>query len=498
MTGSDRRLALWLFGALLATYWLTTGGHFYASDDLQKLALLQSLFERGTLAIPEGWSHGTANLSYSWFPLGASFLMLPGYLVGSLVAHLAPGMPAEYVLRFMVALENGVFTAALATLIFTYLRGLGRSVGGSLCAALAFGLGTMAWPYAKTAWSEPGATLLVFGGLFALQVAVRRGPAHNTGLLVTAGACLGGAALVRQELALVAVCALGWLGWQSRGQGTAMVRQLVWMAVPIGMAGGLSLWYELLRYGNALALPNYRLPQARVQPPEGRLLWSLGNLYRYTLSPNQGLIWFSPPALLGVMAWGAFRRLHRPEASLIAVTLVPLAFFYMVAWGPSSWAWGMRYGYLFLPFLVLPLAFLWDLAPARRGAITAVVAFGACVQLLGSAHDPTRLFERALAAHPGSDIQDLLVRPDTSVLALAMHATPEAIAHAVPLVTGGPEARTVAEAYRDRRVLLPDWWPFLLLVGPVPRLAVLGGALALLAACLAAWGALWRALRASA
>lgn len=494
MPRADRQLALSLFAALTATYWLTTGGHFYASDDLQKLALLESLFERGSLAIPDGWGHGTGNQTYSWFPLGASILMVPGYVLGLLVMRLAPGLPADYVLRFMVVLENGVFTAGLAVLVFAYLRWLGRTALASLVAALALGLGTMAWPYAKTAWSEPGAALLVFGGLFALQAAHRRGPEANTRLLLGAGALLGGAALVRQELALVAVFALGWLGWQAWRQGGPTIRQLALMAAPVALAGAISVWYELVRYGHALALPNYRLPQQRIQPPEGRALWSLGNLYRYTVSPNQGLLWFSPPAALGLLAFGAFRKPHRPEAALFAVTLVPLALFYLIGWGTSSWAWGLRYSYVFLPFLVLPLAFWWDQAPGRRSLVATVVAVGAMIQLLGSAQDATRLFERALAERPDATIHRLLRKPEASALVLAAGAAPEAIANAQALAKGGAGAEAVAEAYHERRALLVDWWPVLLLMGPLPRSAVLAAALALLALAIAAWGWVFRSL----
>jgi hypothetical protein len=492
VTASDRRLGAGLFLVFLLTYWLTTGGHFYASDDVQKLALVHSMFERGSLTVDSGWGYGLNHKRFSWFPLGSSLLMIPGYLCGRAAALFVPAVPLEYAARFFVTLENGALSAALVALVFLYLRWLGRSVGGSLFAALTLGLATMVWPYAKTGWSEPGATLLVFGGLFALQKGMRTGPSGRRGdgsWLLTAGYAFGFAALVRQELALVGVGSLAWLAWQRRREPAVLGREVMLVALPLAFAGAVSFWYEHVRYGELLALPNYRLPQQNVKAPDGRWVWSLHNLYRYTLSPTQGLLFFSPPAVLGLFGLARFWRAHRAEAVLLAVSLVPLAVFYVAGWGYSTWSWGLRYAYLFVPFLVLPLAQFWDDTPHLRPGLWAVAGFGVLAQVLGVLHDPTRLFERALAAKPGTVIQDVLAHPTGSPLVLAARGTGEALVATIQLLAGGPGAQAIATAYNARTLFLPDLWYVLQLTVPMPHL-LMGLAFWLL---LATWAiAVWR------
>ena len=157
MTSLDRRTAAWLFVACTCLYALSAGGHLYAADDQQKFATLDALLTRGTFAIEEGWAQGVGGLRYSWFPLGAVLLMLPGWLLGHAAAWLVPALPAQEAARAAIAFQNAAISAALVALMFAAARMLGFSARRALLAAVALAVGTMAWPYAKTAWTEPAA-----------------------------------------------------------------------------------------------------------------------------------------------------------------------------------------------------------------------------------------------------------------------------------------------------------------------------------------------------
>ena len=341
MARTDLRTAAWLALGVACVYALSAGGHLYAADDLQKFATLDAMLMRGTFAIEGGWSEGLGGLHYSWFPLGATLLMLPGWLAGHAAAALLPGWPADDAARAAVSFQNAGITALLVALVFLAARAFGFSVRRGLLAALALAFGTMAWPYAKTAWTEPAAATAAFAGLVALWRGTRAGA--RGGWLVLAGATLGVAYLLRDELALVALGAAAWLAWRRRGDRRALLADLGRLAAPLVAAAALGAWYQQVRYGSPIAYPNFRGPQqAHAFDLPQRLTYGLENLYRWVAHPNQALVWFSPAIVLGLLGWRRFAARVPDAAGLFVVALGPLAAFYVVGWGYSTWAWGRQ------------------------------------------------------------------------------------------------------------------------------------------------------------
>jgi hypothetical protein len=460
------RPVFWLFLAFFALYVLTSGGHFYASDDVQKLAVLDAIFGRHSFAIPGGWVRAGDGLRYSWFTLGASAVMLPGWLGGQIAALCVPAVPLPYAQRFAVALENAGFSAALVAGLYACARSLGARAGAATYAALTLGLGTMIWPYAKTAWSEPVASLCLYAGLGAMyQASVT--PAKRRQWLVGAGGTLALAASVRQELLLaVAGAVLFWI-WQERKSPRLAIEVLL-LAAPLVGVLALNVAYDSVRYGTPWGFPNYKLPQKNVIMQEGRFGWSLRNMYQYTLSPNQGLPWYSPGLLAAPFGLMAFWRARRSAALLLGAALVPLGAFYVIGWGLSSWAWGLRYSYVFLPALVLPTAWAWQ--QGRRGLLLGVLGLGLSVQLVALVPNPLELCERELAHTPGLTIQQLMEQPSHAPLWLALKDDPRLLANGLTALQT-PVART--GSLRERRAGLPDVWWELILLEPVPRALVL-------------------------
>ncbi|MDB5096807.1 MAG: hypothetical protein JWM80_1228 [Cyanobacteria bacterium RYN_339] len=466
-------MPFWLFTTFACLYLLTSGGHFYASDDVQKYLALDAWWRTGRVFFPEGWTEGVGGQRCAWFPLGASVFMLPGYLVGHAVGSVLPWLKVDYVARFCIALQNAVVSGALVALVAVFARRLGYEAKSVLFAAAALGLGTMVWPYAKTAWSEPAATCALFAACYLLYRASEERLARP-GLLLGAGACLAAAVSIRLVLAVVAPGALAWLVYRHRGEPARLGKALGLVALPLAGAVAAALWYNLARYGHVTSLENYRLVQgAVVLPPGGRPAWTLSNLWHYSFNPADGLFWFAPATLLGLVGARRFAQAHPALAGMLACALGPLLGFYVGAWGLSDWAWGQRYAYVFQPFLLLPAATLWQQRPTRQALWLGIGGLGLLVQLVAVPQNFNYLYERNRAAHPNQSIQQLMADPDHGPLVLAAEALPATLAGAVrALATPRPNGPLPVEQYRERAQSVPDMWPWLQLLTPLPRAAI--------------------------
>ena len=160
-------LALALFCFLLAVYLVTYSPRFHSSDGLAMFSLAESLARRGEWDTDQirwmGLQQGTFGLDghlYSRKGAGVSLLEMP-------LAWLGLVIPA-WGAATTVLLFNSLVTAATGALLLLYLRRLGYDDVSALAAGLTFGLATLAWPYAKTCFSDPLAGLCLLGAALAL------------------------------------------------------------------------------------------------------------------------------------------------------------------------------------------------------------------------------------------------------------------------------------------------------------------------------------------
>ena len=164
----------------------------------------------------------------------------------------------------------------------------------------------------------------------------------------------------------------------------AAVGRLLAFAVPLAALAGLLVLYNLVRFGTPLSTGYH------FESGEGfNANWLLG-LWGLLFSPYRGLFWYTPLAILSVLAWPGFIRRHRAEGWLTAVvTLVMVALFgkWWMWWG--GFAWGPRFLVPLAPFLVLVLAPWLEFSPARgawpvvrRVLLIIILALSFVVQLL--------------------------------------------------------------------------------------------------------------------
>ncbi len=375
----DRRLAGFVFAVLFVSYaYFFQGGGWNPNA---RLDLTRALAERGTIAIDAYWTNTgdwaqRAGHRYANKAPGLSFASVPFFLAAGPAARAVfPGDDgAQLLVRAYLTnvAVNALPSALLGVLLFHVLRRLGLG-GGPRCAgsALAFGLGTLAFPYATAYYAHQPAAALGFAA-FAALLAARRSPSGSRGAhahALAAGLAAGAAVLV--ETSAVLVAALLALVALSDRHGLRLV--------PAYLAGGIPALALVALYNQAafgapfvtsLAYANpevvARHGGALFGPPTPERLWGL------VAPPYRGLLFTSP---LLVLAPFGVRALHRADARAAWIGVaVPAAFWLLIASFHSwhgGWAPGPRYLVPSLPFLFLPVAFA--MARVRAAAVALAV-----------------------------------------------------------------------------------------------------------------------------
>ncbi|MCL4301629.1 MAG: phospholipid carrier-dependent glycosyltransferase [Anaerolineae bacterium] len=360
------QLALFLF--LFSIYLLSYTPRINSSDGLAMFATAESIIRRGALDIEQiRWmelqqgTFGLDGLLYSRKGIGVPIGLLPLTWLGLVV----PWWGTVGV----SLLFNATVTALTAVLLSAYLQELGFTRRTGLTAALTFGLTTLAWPYAKSLFSDPFSGFLLLAAAYALLKYSRgaeeqgsRGEKNLSPALLypfLAGLCLGWNVATRYAEALFVPMfgllllyylfrALRTMHYAPRTTHHAFLPILAFCVPLVFTALGL-IFFNLSRYGdpfNTGYLPSETF---------SGILWQ--GLAGQLLSPGRGLFLYCPIFLLSLAGFWPFFRRHRAEAvTALSVILIHLFLYGKWFMWHGGYSWGPRFMVPTLPFWALFLA----------------------------------------------------------------------------------------------------------------------------------------------
>lgn len=382
---AQRHAPLAAFLLLLALYLLTASGHLYSPDEEAMYYVTRAIATRADVAIEDGdlvpmpLREGRDGRRVSPYGILSSLAALPFFALGALLAAGAPVEVYEYLTRFGVSLLNTPVTAATGAVMFTFVVALGYGRRAAWLAAAAFGVASLAWPYARTFFSEPLTGLLL---LCAVEQAYAARVRRDRRALLLSGMATGlliatriAAAIALPFLALyVGMAAWSHLSSHQNGAYTGTGKRLRTVAERVGLWSSglvpgvaLVVGYNLARFGTPLASGYSDEASAFTTP----LLTGLAGLL---LSPGKSLFLYAPVALLALAGAPLLWRRWRLETSLLLSLVIAHMFLYARwhAWDGGG-VWGPRLLLPIVPLLAVLAAPVFERATAGRSVVTRLV-----------------------------------------------------------------------------------------------------------------------------
>jgi len=439
-----------IFCLVLLLCLLTAGGHLYSPDEEIMYRVTESIGSRGRLdvrPIEDGaggtfaTQRGVNGLEYAQYGIGNSLFAVPLYWVGAALSkviessaaeqafsflttqYLPPGEPAGHALlkRFCVSFFGAFVAAATAALVWLFAelvlfratlihrRGHDnsavyehrRSIAGMV--ALSYAIGTMAWPHARTYFSEPLAT---FFCLLAFYWAAKY-PHLRTRYALLSGCAFALALLTRLDSLMLAPALALLLFFSLRRipepdpaapvversswpeLRSAIVSRINWpsllklklFALPVVIFGLVHLSLNHLHFGSAFTT-------AYADQREGINFSTpiLAGLYGFFMSVGKSVFLFSPAIILGCAGWSRFFSADRLLAAALALAVI-LKVGVQSTWQnwPGGWCWGPRHIFLAHAFAIVPAVWYFaNFTPLKRYFAHALLLVGAFVQIYGS------------------------------------------------------------------------------------------------------------------
>lgn len=310
---------------------------------------------------------GAQGKRYSFYGLGQSLCLAPFAAAGLIMEKTGIAAPetADLAGQFLASLI--FFPMAGAALVWLFYRlvlllNYNRTTAIVLSAVLAFA--TMNFHYSTNTQEQTQEGMLLASAIL-LMVKYRRQRrfVHAWLFCAVLGACL----LLRPPSA-VTVLPIYLVAAASDIFGFAKKYKLkttgTWLLAGLLGTGGFIVacgWYNYIRFGSIFE-SGYELSIATSMAGHGLFEGSpLPALAGMLFSPGKSIFLYNPVLLLFPLCAYSFFHKHKIEAvAAFAAILSNLAFYSFSTGWTGDYAWSIRYQVPLLPFLVLPLAVLFD------------------------------------------------------------------------------------------------------------------------------------------
>jgi hypothetical protein len=321
--------------------------------------------------------YGKDGRYYAKYGLGWSLAAAPFYMIASALSGLVPGVTEGFLTRSFVMMLNPLLTAGSCVLFYLLARKL-YELHISITLTVLFGFGTIAWYYAKSAFSEPLVMFLLLAAILAVEM----------DLTTLAGFALGGMILTRQTAVFIVMPVLVWAFYRwLRCKPSRWFYKIVVFLLPLAFSQLITWTYNYYRFGDIL---EYGYQRVGWDTP------LLTGLYSLLLSPGKGLLIFSPVLLLGIIGWPFIKR--KDLAWLIlgigAAYLLPHAMYRDWSGGGG---WGPRLLLPIIPVCLLPSGMViekWKRNLFGRFALVFILAVSMIIQVLGISMNWARHLQR--------------------------------------------------------------------------------------------------------
>ena len=332
---------------------------------------------RGAGPADASWVRAPNGRFYQAHDIGNVVLMLPGAWLG---ARLSTASDSDDILN------PPAFSRAGASLACASIAALGCfwmfrlfscfwPVRTAFLLSLAFPATTIFMAYSRAAWDVLGGCCFMCGVLYYSARLLRKDRVDTGALMLAATTAL--VCSFRYSLAPFVVPAAGALFFIARQR---LTRGLVASSAGVFLALILpSLAYNFVRTGSPV-----RPATASAQYLEGVNALTgdiLHGLYGLFLSPNRGILLFSPILLLAVVTAINWKQLDRELRQLLAIYGASAAGYVLLISKMANWGafgWGPRYLVPVLPLMFLAAAcglmLVW---PTRRRAVLGLTALSA-------------------------------------------------------------------------------------------------------------------------
>ena len=418
-----RRYGIVLFCLCLFFFGLIPYGGVRSSDSEVVFRVAESLANHGVFYLEhdlENWhsfgvASGKSQRLYSVFGPLESVLLAPIVKLGELVnesgwykpivpllplSHFTEGgffdyladrttsKPEPHALRWFCSFFNVLVTAFGVLVFWRILLLLTKSIPASFLVSIIYGIGTHAWAYAGTFFSEPLATLLILLSFYYLvradEMESMEGGEPMLRPIVLSGIWMGLAITAHITAALYAPFFALYVLWKDFKCHPAILARLERVAVfSVSVFFFLFLLglYDYFRFGSFFETGRTVSEMSGETFGYGTFVSPFRGLYGLIFGSGKGVVFFMPVLVLSSLLSRSFVRENRMLFWMVASAVMFRVLFIAAR---SDWHGGFcvgpRYLVMAIPFFLIPLAF-WLKSHERTGFARAygAISFAGCI-----------------------------------------------------------------------------------------------------------------------